>query len=118
VVDEATAENELWKIVSFESPDAPEPSPFEVAFDGVDASLESIVAYPPADALAIEPEIEMTELSWAEASVPLLPRAEPPELEPDLLEDDLADPSDPTEAARLRRQRLLRRAMENIGALN
>src|SRR5581483_8006143 len=32
-------------------------------------------------------------------------------------EDDLADPSDPNDAARLRRQRLLRRAMESLGAM-
>ncbi|MBX5483577.1 MAG: DnaJ domain-containing protein [Myxococcaceae bacterium] len=32
-------------------------------------------------------------------------------------EEDVGDPSDPAEAARLRRQRLLRRAMENMGTL-
>src|SRR5204863_8767009 len=39
------------------------------------------------------------------------------ELEEFLGEDELVagDPSDPAEAAKLRRQRLLRRAMENLG---
>jgi curved DNA-binding protein CbpA len=124
VVDEATAENELWRIVAFESPPTPEPSPFEAAFDGVDANLdanlESIISFsdPQPRSDEPEPEIELTELSWAETSIPPLMSAGPPELEPDLLEDDLADPSDSTEAARLRRQKLLRKAMENIGALN
>gem|GEM_PF-5288262 len=125
VVDEATAENELWRIVTFEPPPAtPEPSPFEAAFDGVDAnldaSLESIISFsePQPPSSEAEPEIELTELSWAETSIPPLMPSGPPELEADFLEDDLSDPTDSTEAARLRRQKLLRKAMENIGALN
>jgi tetratricopeptide (TPR) repeat protein len=133
-------QDDLWRIVRFDQPTASgvsvEPTSFEEALRDIDQHLERLVgmslqdlaaAEEQADLPEIEPIIEEVEPTWvgqdptiadaddrADASVHT-----PDELAEDwrLDEEDLAnDPSDPAEAARLRRKRLLRRAMENIGS--
>jgi curved DNA-binding protein CbpA len=135
------AQDDLWRIVQFDQPSAseglPEPKSFEEALRQVDHDLERLVGMSfqdlaatqeAADAAPIEAVIEEVEPTWvgraptradvddsADGSVHT-----PDELAEDwrLDEEDLAnEPSDPAEAARLRRQRLLRRAMENMGTL-
>jgi curved DNA-binding protein CbpA len=134
-------QDDLWRIVRFDQPTASgvsvEPTSFEEALRDIDQHLERLVgmsfqdlaaAEEQADVPQIEPIIEEVEPTWvgrgptfgdvddrADASVHT-----PDELAEDwrLDEEDLTnDPSDPAEAARLRRKRLLRRAMENIGSL-
>jgi tetratricopeptide (TPR) repeat protein len=97
---------DLWRLVE---PGAQENTPptgvasFEEALRRVDSSLEALVGTvqrPKVDSIA-EPIIE----------------ADLDQQRPPALESDLSDPTDPAEAARLRRQRLLKRAMENLGAM-
>ncbi|MFZ5470323.1 MAG: tetratricopeptide repeat protein [Myxococcota bacterium] len=119
----AAGEDDLWRIVD-DSQQTPAPaqgqsSSFEEALQRVDANLEALVGTAPADSSAIEPPVEAT----VEAIIEPVPNgggnvAGGPQGEEDLAwdENDVADPSDP-ESAKKRRQRLLRRAMENLGAM-
>ncbi len=102
-------DGDLWNLV--QPPSSPPSSlrsapagvqSFEEALRRVDSSLEALVGAPASTRtqpdVIVEPIIE--------------------DVEPTRLEDlDMADPSDPAEAARLRRQRLLKRAMENMGTM-
>ncbi|QSQ17282.1 DnaJ domain-containing protein [Myxococcus landrumensis] len=129
------SEDDLWRIVSFDKDEAAETltASFEAALQQVDAHLETLVRSdvnqanvggdePPVEAI-VEATIESGfetfpgdntgptgETDWTEPSGDLD--------DWDFDEDDVAaDPSNPDEAAKLRRQRLLRRAMENMGVL-
>ncbi|HVE83953.1 MAG TPA: J domain-containing protein, partial [Myxococcales bacterium] len=138
-------EADLWRIVSFDQggQDALSNS-FEEALKRVDAHLENIVGLAP-EAM-VEAQVEEMVGPGAQAQAPLQPAPSGPppppvtgpqtgdipapsdetwsdselsELEEFFGEEEndvAGDPSDPAEAARLRRQRLLRRAMENLGA--
>ncbi|WXH27234.1 Chaperone protein DnaJ [Myxococcus stipitatus] len=128
-------EDDLWRIVSFDKDEAAETltASFEAALQQVDAHLETLVRSdvnqanvggdePPVEAI-VEATIESGfetfpgdntgltgDTDWTEPSGDLD--------DWDFDEDDVAaDPSNPDEAAKLRRQRLLRRAMENMGVL-
>src|SRR4029077_7356433 len=80
---------------------------FEEALKRVDASLEQLVEAPrPSHA---EPPVEAQVEGVVEAVVEQSPSGES--------EAELGDPNDPNDAAKARRQRLLRRAMENLGAI-
>ncbi|MBI3182456.1 MAG: DnaJ domain-containing protein [Myxococcales bacterium] len=121
-------EEDLWAIVEHErvtAPDIPLGSAFEDALQQMDSSLEQLVATPlPQQEAPVEAVIDVVEPAPA---APISDKASPPEHTdrglPDaneewLGDEDVAgDPSDPAEAARVRRQRLLRRAMENLGTL-
>jgi curved DNA-binding protein CbpA len=133
-------EEDLWRIVAFDKDEgaASLTASFEAALLQVDAHLEALVRSdvnqasvdfnePPIEAIVeatIEPVAPLQlgtfsgdnprptgQTSWAEPSGDLD--------DWDFDEDDVAaDPSNPDEAAKLRRQRLLRRAMENMGVLS
>ena len=132
-------DEDLWRIVAFDKDEgaANLTASFEAALLQVDSHLESLVrsdvnqgstdfSEPPVEAI-VEATIEpgdspdaglipgdnsgpTGQTAWAEPSGDLD--------DWDFDEDDVAaDPSNPDEAAKLRRQRLLRRAMENMGVL-
>ncbi|MEW5742597.1 MAG: J domain-containing protein, partial [Myxococcota bacterium] len=106
-------EADLWNIVQPANPKASPPSTvqsFEEALRRVDSSLEALVGESTSSNQQ-EPLVEPIIEAEVETPSPLAHDAA-------RLEDfDVGDPSDPAEAARLRRQRLLRRAMENLGAI-
>lgn len=132
-------EEDLWRIVAFDKDEgaANLTASFEAALLQVDSHLETLVRSNvnqpnvdfdevPVEAIVeatIEPDALMDpgafpgdntgptgQTAWAEPSGDLD--------DWDFDEDDVAaDPSNPDEAAKLRRQRLLRRAMENMGVL-
>lgn len=105
-----TEDGDLWHIVDPGSAAAPSSNSdsFEEALRRVDSSLEALVgqdrARPRGGELPVEATIEGEED----------PRAGRPYT--GLEDDDLGDPND-IEAAKARRQRLLKRAMENLGAM-
>ncbi|MEW6433299.1 MAG: J domain-containing protein [Myxococcota bacterium] len=106
-------EADLWNIVQPTSPKAPPPSAvqsFEEALRRVDSSLEALVGEVSSSSDRPEPLVEAIVEGEIEAPASAKDAAR--------MEDfEVGDPSDPAEAARLRRQRLLRRAMENLGAI-
>jgi tetratricopeptide (TPR) repeat protein len=107
----AEGEGDLWNLVKPAAPQARPPgavASFEEALKRVDASLEALVDAP-RSSLQDAPVEATVEAEVVEPGGPTEETA--------VKEDDLADPSDPNEAARQRRQRLLRRAMENLGAI-
>jgi curved DNA-binding protein CbpA len=132
-------EEDLWRIVAFDKDEgaANLTASFEAALLQVDSHLESLVRSDvnPASADFDEPPVEAIVEATIEPVAPLDPGTFPGDntgptgqtawAEPsgdlddwDFDEDDVAaDPSNPDEAAKLRRQRLLRRAMENMGVL-
>jgi len=135
----APFEQDLWRIVSFDtSSSANAPSAFEEAIGKVDASLLQLVGAgeePAGDEPETGFEVEFQAFDTLSPDGETVPTRENllPSDEPGLLadsgdfdgsewaddEDDLADENlDPAEAARLRRQRLLRRAMQNLGAFD
>ncbi|MBK7861498.1 MAG: J domain-containing protein [Archangiaceae bacterium] len=104
---EEEGSGDLWNLVKPASGAARPPggvASFEEALKRVDASLEQLVEAPRPSGSEVPVEATVE----AEAVV------EPSDA---AMEGDLADPSDPNEAAKARRQRLLRRAMENLGAM-
>jgi curved DNA-binding protein CbpA len=126
-------EVDLWSILQFENEEGEGKgtlhSTFERALESVDQQLEALVASLPVTDADL-PEVTL-EASFEPTSPPVGDDKAPGSdqtskrrfSEEELLdsswdeEDDLeGDPSDPAEAARRRRQRLLRRAMENLGA--
>nr|WP_255666165.1 DnaJ domain-containing protein [Myxococcus sp. AS-1-15] len=129
------SEDDLWRIVSFDKDEAAETltASFEAALQQVDAHLETLVRSDvnQANVGAEEPPVEAIVEATIEADFETFPgdntgpTGETAWSEPsgdlddwDFDEDDVAaDPSNPDEAAKLRRQRLLRRAMENMGVL-
>ncbi|MFZ5441582.1 MAG: J domain-containing protein [Myxococcota bacterium] len=103
---QAQEDADLWNLVQPASPNAPAPGgvqSFEEALRRVDSSLEALVGAPAPAAqdeggdLIIEAEV----ISVAPGGAAMPPKD--------------PEPTDPAEAARLRRQRLLKRAMENLG---
>ena len=104
-------EADLWSLVQPASASAPAPGgvqSFEEALRRVDSSLEALVGpASPEQEFLVEPIIEAQVVSVAPAST-MNSRMED-------LEGNA--PSDSAEAARLRRQRLLKRAMENLGSM-
>jgi len=98
------SDGDLWSIVQPTAPMAAAPAgvaSFEEALRRVDSSLEALVGASPTvdDAPLIEATVEaVVEESPAE-----------------VIEATVDEPSDPAEAARLRRQRLLKRAMDSLG---
>jgi len=99
-------DGDLWNIVQTPSA-APRVTSFEEALKRADSNLEQLVG-------RAAPNIDDFDAPIIEASVEAV-------IEPASRNDDtddlLGDPSDPAEASRLRRQRLLRRAMENMGTM-
>ncbi|RJS27601.1 molecular chaperone DnaJ [Corallococcus sp. H22C18031201] len=133
-------EEDLWRIVAFDKPAEPAETltaSFEAALQQVDAHLEALVRSDVrlSGGDVNEPPVEAIVEATFEALDPLgfapFPgdNASPTgQTAPESFEDDLddwdfdeddvaADPSNPDEAAKLRRQRLLKRAMENMGVL-
>jgi len=126
-------EDDLWRIVSFDKDEAAETltASFEAALQQVDAHLETLVRSDVNQANVDEPPVEGIVEATIESDFETFPgdntgpTGETAWSEPsgdlddwDFDEDDVAaDPSNPDEAAKLRRQRLLRRAMENMGVL-
>jgi curved DNA-binding protein CbpA len=117
---QAPVDADLWNILQSDGSDADLRSSFEKALESVDAQLEALVGALPSEADLPEATIEAFESDNPFGTVQSsigdggeegwddYPLSE---------EDELAgDPSDPAEAARLRRKRLMRRAMENLGA--
>jgi tetratricopeptide (TPR) repeat protein len=105
--DQPSEEADLWNMMQPSSPSQPVPgnsNSFEEALRRVDSSLEALVGQAPRPLTTpVEPIVE-AEIS----TTPATPARE---------DSDLGDPSDPAEAAKLRRQRLLRRAMESLGTV-
>ncbi len=106
-------EGDLWRLVqpALGGPvSAPGVASFEEALKRADSSLEKLVgrASPTGDG-SDTPIIEASVESVVEA-----PTASDATRRGD---NDVGDPTDPTKDARLRRQRLLRRAMENMGTM-
>ena len=103
-----TDEGDLWRLVNTPPPSASADSfdSFEEALRKVDSSLEALVGQSPARNRAGDVPVEAT----IEGDSP--PTSAPASWE----DDDLGDPNDP-DAAKARRQRLLKRAMDNLGAL-
>ncbi|MBX7115041.1 MAG: DnaJ domain-containing protein, partial [Myxococcaceae bacterium] len=107
-----SGDGDLWKIVE---PSAVEvvqttSNSFEEALQRVDSDLEALVAQATDEGVWDTPVVEATVETVVE------PETATEEIR--LSEEDLADdPSDSAEAARQRRQRLLRRAMENLGTI-
>ncbi|NBD09055.1 J domain-containing protein [Corallococcus sp. Z5C101001] len=133
------SEDDLWRIVSFDESNDPAQNltaSFEAALQQVDAHLEALIR---SDVRSAGDANEFLVEAIVEATFEPLPSlgssAFPGDnggasgqtedgLSGDLDdwdfdEDDVAaeDPSNPDEASKLRRQRLLRRAMENMGTL-
>jgi curved DNA-binding protein CbpA len=131
----ASSEADLWRIVQFDAAPAPatgstSADSFEEALRRVDTNLEQLAGLqaPPAPApieqVIPEAVVETIELEPAGDDILTSARETSPPVElagDDWLadgEDDLTeDPKDQAEAAKLRRQRMLRRALENMGAL-
>jgi tetratricopeptide (TPR) repeat protein len=124
-------DEDLWKLVEYDKGQTLDASSFEEALQRVDASLEQIIGLDTAAATAeselpveaifedvIEPDPAQGGRDNADGTLETSGLGASPSDEDWPFEDDLAgDPSDPAEAARLRRKRLLRRAMENLGSL-
>ncbi|RKG91818.1 molecular chaperone DnaJ, partial [Corallococcus carmarthensis] len=134
------SEDDLWRIVSFDESNDPAQNltaSFEAALQQVDAHLEALIR---SDVRSAGDANEFLVEAIVEATFEPLPSPRSAafpgdnggasgqtedELSGDLGdldewdfdEDDVAaeDPSNPDEASKLRRQRLLRRAMENMG---
>ncbi|MDP1920666.1 MAG: DnaJ domain-containing protein [Myxococcales bacterium] len=107
--DQKADDGDLWNMVQPASTSAPIPGnsgSFEEALRRVDSSLEALVGRPDPSqqAAPVEPLLE-AELS---TTTPV----------PAQQDADMDDPSDPAEQAKLRRQRLLRRAMESLGTMS
>ncbi|QDE67251.1 molecular chaperone DnaJ [Myxococcus xanthus] len=134
-----SGDEDLWRIVAFDKDEGADTltASFEAALLQVDTHLESLVRSdvnqanvdfdePPVEAI-VEATIEPVapDSSGAFPGDNSWPTGQTDWDEPsgdlddwDFDEDDVAaDPSNPDEAAKLRRQRLLRRAMENMGVL-
>ncbi|HET9450152.1 MAG TPA: J domain-containing protein, partial [Aggregicoccus sp.] len=123
-------DDDLWRIVSEPRGGRPQSlsSSFDAVFERVDANLEALVSLDvlaspelPIEAI-VEAEVELAEAAPAkgdnsEQSGDTPDLNDPGELDSwGFDEDDVAgDPNNPEDAARMRRQRLLRRAMENMG---
>jgi tetratricopeptide (TPR) repeat protein len=106
--DQRADNGDLWNMAPPVSTSAPVPGnsgSFEEALRRVDTSLEALVGRPDPgrQAAPVEP-LPDAELS-SPTPVPALPEA------------NLDDPLDPAEQGKLRRQRLLRRAMESLGSM-
>jgi tetratricopeptide (TPR) repeat protein len=117
----SASDGDLWRIVTFDqSTESQLSTSFEEALRQVDAHLERLVGIEPVlpvEALVETPLPEPVAGDNALTTGQTSGSSELDELEEFFGEDEVAgDPSDPVEAARLRRQRLLRRAMENLGA--
>ncbi len=134
---DVAGEGGLWRQERPEAGDAS--SSFEEALQQVDRNLETLVGMsfeelsrttPAVDDTPVEVIVETVEpMPAGPAELTPFPGAssdsgvESSQTDPDFDEwyldedDSVADTSDPAEAARLRRQRLLRRAMENMGTL-
>ncbi|MBL9038092.1 MAG: J domain-containing protein, partial [Archangium sp.] len=92
----------LWNNDPEATQPGPSPASFEEALRRVDSSLEALVG-PPGAAPADEPIIEaVVEVQGTESKQ-------------NREESTLDDPTDGADAAKLRRQRLLKRAMESLG---
>ncbi|RKH23520.1 molecular chaperone DnaJ, partial [Corallococcus sicarius] len=134
------SEDDLWRIVSFDESNDPSQNltaSFEAALQQVDAHLEALVrsdvgSAGEANEFLVEAIVEATFEPLPSPRFAAFPgdnggasgQTDESELSGELDdwdfdEDDVAaeDPSNPDEASKLRRQRLLRRAMENMGAL-
>lgn len=113
----ARLDDDLWRLVEFDSAqtDAASSS-FEAALEQIDASLEQIIGSVPAaeGEMPVEAEVQSSDAYPVDVPVDDFFGIESWPFN----EDDLAtDPMDPADEARARRQRLLRRAMENMGTL-
>jgi len=120
----SSGEDDLWRIVAFDDADASRDAPggpnasFEAAFQQVDAHLESLV-----HSEVSRPAGPRGAPSPSPATVPAAPAQTSPAQSAGTEDDDWSfneadlegDPSD--EAAKLRRQRLLQRAMQSMGSL-
>lgn len=105
-------EADLWSLVQPATASAPAPGgvqSFEEALRRVDSSLEALVGPSPSTEQLVEPIVEAEVVS----------DGPPPRSTMASRIDDLEGGSqgDSAEAARLRRQRLLKRAMENMGTM-
>jgi curved DNA-binding protein CbpA len=104
-------EADLWSLVQPASTSAPAPGgvqSFEEALRRVDSSLEALVGPPTSDSeQLVEPIIEAEVVSVSPG----------PTMTSRIEDLEGSAPMDSAEAARLRRQRLLKRAMENLGAM-
>jgi curved DNA-binding protein CbpA len=107
---QAQDEADLWNLVQPASKSAPAPGgvqSFEEALRRVDSSLEALVG--PSSSAPVEPLVEpIIEADVVSSGANMTSRI-------DDIESNEA--TDSAEAARLRRQRLLRRAMENMGSM-
>ncbi len=103
-------DGDLWRLVEPASPAeaAPGATSFEEALRRVDSSLEALVGH--SEPATEEPiiEAELVSSDDAEAAPPPPPPSAPTEL---------PNPSDSADEAKLRRQRLLKRAMENLNTM-
>ena len=134
---DAAGEGGLWRVERTEQGDAS--ASFEEALQQVDRNLESLVGMsfeelsrtsPAQDDTPVEAIVETVEpvsgepteeagSSGGSSDSGTESSHTDSDFEDWYLDEDesVGDPSDPAEAARLRRQRLLRRAMENMGTL-
>ena len=121
--------DDLWRLVMAEGVHAPKSSAASVeeAIHQLDARLEALVdveglraLYPPPVEAIIEPAF-FAPADWAGDNTSQTQDTASEGLRDDSSpfdEEDLAtDPSDPAESAKSRRQRMLRRAMTNMGSL-
>jgi curved DNA-binding protein CbpA len=123
---ESTPEEDLWRIVRDPAAPAPAPAPasFEEALAHVDAHLSSLVGLKDEAVTQTDSPVDAILHASSEAGAwqmetlpPPVPTAEPP---PPLEATPALTPSGggvPGEAARERRQRLLRRAIQNLGSM-
>jgi len=106
--DQKADDADLWNMVQPVSTSAPVPGnsgSFEEALRRVDSSLEALVGRPAPSqrAAPVEPLLEAV----LSTTTPVPAHADA----------DMDDPSDPADQAKLRRQQLLRRAMESLGSM-
>ena len=106
---QANEEGDLWRLVepASTSEAAPGVNSFEEALRRVDSSLEELIGQPvkQGDEPIIEAELVSSDSQQIEISASSPSAA------------DLANPTDPADDAKLRRQRLLKRAMENLNTM-
>jgi curved DNA-binding protein CbpA len=122
-----TSEEDLWRLVQAPAAPAPAAASFEEALANVDAHLSSLVGLSEEpitrkDIVPVDAILQASADAGAWQMETLPPATEPPAEPPAPLEATPAlTPSGgggvPGEAARERRQRLLRRAMQNLGSL-
>jgi curved DNA-binding protein CbpA len=121
-----SAEEDLWRLVQAPAAPAPAAASFEEALANVDAHLSTLVGLSEEpvtrrDVLPVDAILQASAEAGAWQMETLPPVAEPPPAPPAPLEATPAlTPSGGSgggEASRERRQRLLRRAMQNLGSL-